>query len=73
MTLRALASLSSPLAKILSMWLETLTGLPSMVSLAASSMKAALKEALVATAEAGIEPSLLGLLRLILVLWPQNC
>lgn len=72
-TLRALASLSSPLAKILSMWLETLTGLPSMVSLAASSMKAALKEALVATAEAGIEPSLLGLLRLILVLWPQNC
>ena len=72
-TLRALASLSSPLAKILSMWLETLTGLPSMVSLVASSMKAALKEALVATAEAGIEPSLLGLLRFIQVLWPQSC
>ena len=72
-TLRALVSLSSPLAKIPSMWLETLTGLPSMVSLVASSMKAALKEALAATAEAGTEPSLLGLLRLILVLWPQNC
>lgn len=72
-TLRALASLSSPQAKILSLWLEPLTGLQSKVSLAASSMKAALKEALVATAEAGIEPSLLGLLRLIQVLWPQNC
>jgi hypothetical protein len=68
-TPRGLASLSSPQARILSTWLVPLMGLPSVESLAASTMTAALKEVLVATAEAGIELSLLGsFLRLMHVL-----
>ena len=51
------------------MSLVPLMVLPSVESLAASTMTAALKEVLVATAEAGIELSLLGsFLRLMYVL-----